>query len=252
MEPGNGWYYTGIVKGFQAGVGNDPLALAKVMCDSYMEGCEAAGTADQATLSVTDLRKLPQLRDAYENMGVEAMAAASQAPKPFFSRYAREAEQTTNFGGNTRDTGFTNMIDMGDFAKRTADLLPDTASKVQQALANAVLYDAASNSYRILGAREGLNEEGAADRNLVKLKPGDTVTTQQYMMHDGKAGYEGRMADIDTFQLSENFQIRDTKLKDGTYAYVFDFITPTDDTAMSAMAFYEIKQGEVTTYVAKQ
>lgn len=121
-------------------MGNDPLALAKVMCDSYMEGCEAAGTADQATLSVTDLRKLPQLRDAYENMGVEAMAAASQAPKPFFSRYAREAEQTTNFGGNTRDTGFTNMIDMGDFAKRTADLLPDTASKVQQALANAVLY----------------------------------------------------------------------------------------------------------------
>jgi hypothetical protein len=115
-----------------------------------------------------------------------------------------------------------------------------------------VVYDAASNSYRILGAREGLNEEGAADRNLVKLKPGDTVTTQQYMMHDGKAGYEGRMADIDTFQLSENFQIRDTKLKDGTYAYVFDFITPTDDTAMSAMAFYEIKQGEVTTYVAKQ
>ncbi len=423
VEPGNGWYYKGIVKGFQAGVGNDPLALAKVMCDSYMEGCEAAGTADQAALSVTDLRKLPQLRDAYENMGVEAMAAASQAPKPFFSRYAREAEQTTNFGGNTRDTGFTNMIDMGDFAKRTADLLPDTASKVQQALANAVLYrvngglrqqsnglscyypyqveqqqafegvraasdhykslyhylatgeppdasamqlkfdvvsmedlplkldkdgtvsceltseqmlelstircdlvrfdmpnnlmymygndanvnvdwekgvckdnfngtwpmldghllyidviaqtdnsitynvpiklngrqmnmtvvyDAASNSYRILGAREGLNEEGAADRNLVKLKPGDTVTTQQYMMHDGKAGYEGRMADIDTFQLSENFQIRDTKLKDGTYAYVFDFITPTDDTAMSAMAFYEIKQGEVTTYVAKQ
>ena len=140
LEPGNGWYYSGIVKGFNEGVGSDPLVLGKVLCDSYMQGCEEAGTDDQATLSITDLSKLPQLREAYEQMGVEAIKAAEKNPKKFFSRYARQAKQSANFGGNTRDTGYTNMIDMGDFAKRTEDLLPDNAKKVQQALAAAVLY----------------------------------------------------------------------------------------------------------------
>lgn len=362
LEPGNGWYYTGIVNGFNEGVGSDPLVLAKVMCDSYMKGCEDVGTDDQATLSVTDLSKLPQLREAYEQMGVEAIKAAEKNPKKFFSRYARQAKKSANFGGNTRDTGYTNMIDMGDFAKRTEDLLPDTAKKVQQALSAAVLYkvsgalkedsqglscyypyqleqqmenlsaircdliwydadknlmymfgndanvdvdwekgtckdnfdgtwmmldkhplytdvteqtddhityaipiklngeqmnlfvvyEDAKQAYRILGARAAINEQGAGDRNLVKLKPGDKVTTQQYAMSIDKAGKDAQLVDVATFQLGENFAVTDEPLADGTYAYVFDFIAPNGDYSMSDMASYELKGGNITTSVATE
>jgi len=421
LEPGNGWYYSGIVKGLQEGVGSEPFVLAQVMCDSYMEGCRAAGTADAATLSVTDLSKLPQLREAYEQMGIEAIKAAEQAPKQFFSRYARKAKQAVSFGGNTRDTGYTNMIDMGDFAQRTEDLLPAHAQKVQQALAAAVsykvngplkkgsqglscyypyqieqqtyfeqvraaseqykslyrylatgeapspeglvvkfdvaamedlpvdadkdgtvfckmtpqqmenlaavrcdlilydgnqnficmygndanvdvdwdqgvckdnfngtwmmldkhpvytdvteqtedhityaipiklngqdmnlfvVYEGATGKYRILGARAAINEQGAADRNLVQLKPGDTVTTQQYVMGGGQTEKDFKAVDAATFQLGEHFAVTDEPLPDGTYGYVFDFITPTGDYAMSGMAFYELQKGDITTSVA--
>ena len=424
LEPGNGWYYTGIVKGFNKGVGSDPLVLAKVMCDSYMEGCKENGTDDEATLSITDLTKLPQLRTAYEKMGEEALKVAENSPKKFFSRYAREAKKSENYGGNTRDTGYTNMIDMGDFAKRTEELLPKTSKEVQKALDAAVLYRvngylkddalglscyypyevkqqkyfedvrAASDSYKklyrylatgktpkgsskgqfvfdinsmedlplsadasgtvyckltdkqmenlatvrcdlvwydvnanaivmygndanvdmdwdsglckdnfdgtwpmldhhliyvdvcdetddhityaipiklngkqmnlfvayekeakaykILGARAGLNEKGAADRNLVKLKAGDTVTTQQYALSIDKGGSDARLVDRDTFQLADGFSVKDEALADGTYAYIFDFITPNGDYAMSDMATYELKSGNITTTTYEQ
>ena len=430
LEPGNGWYYTGIVKGFNDGVGSDPLILAKVICDSYIEGCEQNGTEDEATLSITDLSKLPQLRDAYEKMGVEAIKAAGKSPKKFFSRYARKAKESANFGGNTRDTGYTNMIDMGDFAKRTEDLLPSTSKQVEEALDAAVLYrvsgalktesrglscyypyqieqqpafedvkaasgkykalyrylatgkapkvdditetqsmpkvafsidsmedlpiridkdgavtcnltkeqmenlaavhcdliwydanqnlilmfgndnnvdmdwdsgvckdkfdgtwmmldghplytditnetdnnityaipiklngkqmnlfvsyEYASGTYKILGARAGLNEKGAADRNLVKLKAGDKVTTQQYALSIDKHGNDLKLVDRDSFTLGSDFAVKNEKLADGTYAYVFDFITPTGDYAMSDMATYRVKNGEITSSVDAQ
>ena len=414
-EPANGWNYAGIVQGFHDGAGSDPLALSKVMCDSFLDGCKQYDTADTATLSVTDLSQLPRLRAAYERMGNEAINEAAASPKSFFSQYAREAEKSANYGGNTRDTGYTNMIDMGDFAKRTEGLLPTTAKGLERALQDAVpyrvygnlkkkasglscyypyevdlqenfesvkaasdtykslyrylatgetpkarfvfdihsmedlpldvddegsvickltdeqmdnlssircdlawydvdknsiimygndanvdmdwdtglckdnfdgtwpmldhhpiyldvseetedhilyaipiklngkqmnlfvSYDMASESYKILGARAGLNAQGASDRNLIKLKAGDTVTTQQLAMSMDKEGKDAKLIDRDTFQLAPSFGIEDEQLTDGTYAYIFDFITPTDDYAMSDMATFELKDGNITT-----
>lgn len=420
VEPGNGWYYTGIVNGFNKGVGSDPLVLAKVICNAYMEGCEDAGTEDQATLSVTDLSKLPQLRAAYEKMGDEALKVAQADPKKFFSRYGRQAKKSENFGGNTRDTGFTNMIDLGDFAQRTEKLLPKTSKDVLSALDAAVVYrvsgdlkkdshglscyypyqveqqeyfedvraasdsykrlyrylatgkaprgakksvmfdvssmedlkldadsegtvfcklteqqmenlatircnliwydaeqdvlvmlgndanvdmdwdsgmckdnfdgtwvmldkhpvyidvtdetegrityaipiklngkqmnlfvsyDKNANAYKILGARAGLNEKGAADRNLVKLKSGDKITTQFYGASINGSGDDVALVDNETFTIGDNPKVSDEPLEDGTYGYVFDFITPTGDYSMSDLATYELKNGNITTTV---
>lgn len=420
LEPGNGWYYTGIVNGFNKGVGSDPLVLAKVICNAYMKGCEEAGTEDLATLSVTDLSKMPQLRAAYEKMGDEALKVAQADPKKFFSRYGRQAKKSENFGGNTRDTGFTNMIDLGDFAQRTEKLLPKTSKDVMAALDNAVVYrvngdlkkdshglscyypyqveqqpyfedvraasdsykklyrylatgkapkgtkksvmfdvssmedlkldadsegtvfcklteqqmenlstvrcdliwydvnqgslvmlgndanvdmdwdsgmckdnfdgtwvmldkhpvyidvtdetenhityaipiklngkqmnlfvsyDINAKAYKILGARAGLNEKGAADRNLVKLKSGDKITTQFYGASINGSGDDVVLVDADTFTISDNTTVSDEPLEDGTYGYVFDFITPTGDYSMSDLATYELKNGNITTTV---
>lgn len=137
-EPANGWYYSRWVGALADDPSMDGAALGRVICDAYYEGCQEAGTADDATLSLTDLSRLESLMNAYERFGAEALAAACDDPS-FFTRFARVAAQSENYGGNTREQGFTNMVDLGDLARKSSDLL-DSAQAVTDALSDCVLY----------------------------------------------------------------------------------------------------------------
>ncbi|MDE7230679.1 MAG: hypothetical protein K2N56_09380, partial [Oscillospiraceae bacterium] len=108
------------------------------ICNTYYDGCEAMGTEDQTTLSVTDLTKLTPLLEAYEIFGQEALAEASRDPG-FFAQFGRAASQSENYGGNTREKGYTNMVDLGHLARQTAWLLP-SAQGVSNALADCVVF----------------------------------------------------------------------------------------------------------------
>ena len=138
VEPGNGWYYTGWLGALAADTAMDGAALGRAICDSYYEGCEAVGTEGQITLSVTDLSKVGGLLDAYESFGEEAFAAAVQDPG-FFAQLGRAAAQSENYGGNTKEQGYTNMVDLGHLARQTAWMLP-SAQSVSDALEECVVY----------------------------------------------------------------------------------------------------------------
>ena len=137
-EPANGWYYSQWVQALADDPSMDGAALGKVICDAYYEGCEAVETQDSATLSVTDLTKIQGLLDAYEEFGAQALSAAAQDPG-FLSRFSRAAAGTENYGGNTREQGYTNMVDLGHMARQSGDLLP-SAQDVLDALDDCVLY----------------------------------------------------------------------------------------------------------------
>jgi hypothetical protein len=137
-EPANGWYYSRWVGALADDPSMDGAALGRVICDAYYEGCQEAGTADDATLSLTDLSRLESLMNAYERFGAEALAAACDDPS-FFTRFARVAAQSENYGGNTREQGYTNMVDLGHMARQSGDLLP-SAQDVLDALDDCVLY----------------------------------------------------------------------------------------------------------------
>lgn len=109
VEPANGWDYTGWL-----------------------------GAHSNATLSLTDLTRTAPLLEAYEAFGAEALAAACEDPG-FFSRFARIAAQSENYGGNTREQGYTNMVDLGHMARQSTGLL-QTAGDVLNALEDCVLY----------------------------------------------------------------------------------------------------------------
>lgn len=138
VEPGNGWLYSGWLGALAANTDMDGAALGVAICDTYYQGCEAVGTQDQTTLSVTDLSKLDPLLEAYESFGQEAFAAAVEDPG-FFAELGRAAAQSENYGGNTREQGYTNMVDLGHLARQTAWMLP-SAQSVCDALADCVLY----------------------------------------------------------------------------------------------------------------
>lgn len=138
VEPANGWDYTGWLGALAADPAMDGAALGKVICDAYYAGCQAVGTHSNATLSLTDLTRTGPLLEAYEAFGAEALAAACEDPG-FFSRFARIAAQSENYGGNTREQGYTNMVDLGHMARQSTGLL-QTAGDVLNALEDCVLY----------------------------------------------------------------------------------------------------------------
>ena len=138
VEPGNGWLYSGWMGELAANPAMDGQDLGIAICNTYYEGCEAVGTQDQATLSLTDLSKVGGLLEAYESFGEEALVAASQDPG-FFAELGRLAAQCENYGGNTREQGYTNMVDLGHLARQTAWMLP-SAQAVTDALDACIVH----------------------------------------------------------------------------------------------------------------
>ena len=138
VEPGNGWLYSG----WLGALANNPAMgggeLGAAICDTYYEGCQAVGTHEQTTLSLTDLTRLTPLLEAYESFGEEAFVAAAEDPG-FFAQLGRAAAQSENYGGNTREQGYTNMVDLGHLARQTSDILP-SAQAVCDALDDCVVY----------------------------------------------------------------------------------------------------------------
>ena len=138
-EPGCGWYYTGWLQALAENPGMDGAQLGKAICDSFAQGCKDEDVADEITLSVTDLSRIGNLMEAYENLGQEALLNAVDNPG-FFPALGRMANRAENYGGNTEDAGYTNMVDLGDFARNCQDLLPESAGAVQAALQDCVVY----------------------------------------------------------------------------------------------------------------
>ena len=146
-EPGNGWNYEGWVGALAQNPAMGGNGLGQVICDSYMAGCREYDTADEATLSVIDLAKVPQLCTAYNAFGAEALHQAAENPQKFFMSFSRDAESSVNYGGNTREQGYTNMADLGDLTRRSKELLPQSADPLLSSLDAAVIYKV-SGSYK--------------------------------------------------------------------------------------------------------
>lgn len=138
VEPGNGWLYSGWLGELAANPQMEGDDLGVAICNTYYEGCEAVGTQDQTTLSVTDLTKLTPLLEAYETFGQEMFVAAAE-DSGFFAELGRAAAQSENYGGNTKEQGYANMVDLGHLARQTAWMLP-SAQSVLDALSECVIY----------------------------------------------------------------------------------------------------------------
>ena len=139
VEPGGGWYYNDWLAQLAADPSMDGSQLGRIICDTYYNGCRKEGIADKATLSLIDLSKLDALLEAYEAFGDEVLMAAC-VDASFVNRFARTATACENYGGNTREQGFTNMVDLGHVARETQNLL-HSAKSVTAALDECVLYE---------------------------------------------------------------------------------------------------------------
>lgn len=139
MEPGNGWNYDAWVGALSANPAMGGAGIGEVICDTYLAGCAEEDTEEEATLSVIDLARLPALRSAYEAYSREALARASNLSPAFFSALDRAAQRAENYGGNTREMGYANMVDLAGLARETTHELP-SGTALAEAVEQACIY----------------------------------------------------------------------------------------------------------------
>ncbi len=113
-----------------------------------------------------------------------------------------------------------------------------------------VVYNYKDEKYHILGARKGIEDNGMSDRELIKLKAGDQITTIHYGTLISSESDDLTPVEVDTFTInSANPKFEDEEMGDGLFGYCFEFVSPTDDSSLSKLVQFEVKNGEITTSV---
>ena len=120
-----------------------PEDLGRAVCDSFMQGCIRNRSDREATLSLIDLSKIPELSEQYQQYGKELFAHALKE-ETFLASYARKVEQVERYGGNSREEGYTDMVDLGGVLKcqQISDRSPSEEFQVEpkQLLEQSVIY----------------------------------------------------------------------------------------------------------------
>ncbi len=139
VEPGGGWDYTSFLEFLGEDTGIGGAELGTLIADSYMAKCAESQEDAMATLSVTDLTRIPSLSTVYRNFSGEMVLSTQE------SENLRSVQQgvvrAENYGPNSEADGFTNMVDLGDLVHQTEDVLNQNSSNVLDALKNAVVYE---------------------------------------------------------------------------------------------------------------
>ncbi len=110
-----------------------------------------------------------------------------------------------------------------------------------------VSYSYDTQKYSILGARRDSEENGMSDQDLIPLKAGDMVTTIHFAKPVSDDA-ELAAVEAETFRIGSHPVVEDEELGDGTYGYIFEFLAPTGESALSEIAVFNIEGGNITTF----
>ena len=138
-EPGYGWDYTAIGNSMAANPNESGADLGKVICDSFYESCRDVDSEDGATLSVIDLSKVDDLMIAFDSYAKDIYELTEKDSTEELAKVIRSITSADNFGGNTKSTYYTNMVDLSGIIAAGADYSENAAAALT-ALKNAVVY----------------------------------------------------------------------------------------------------------------
>ncbi len=145
LEPGSGWDYRSIGSFLAGNPDADGAELGRVVADSFLASNTLAEDEAISTMSVTALDRLPALAEAVNEAGWQMLNAVPD--KARLSAIVRGIHRAENYGGNTPEEGYTNMVDIGSMMRGISSVLPE-AQKVLDALEQAVVYRIAGSGRR--------------------------------------------------------------------------------------------------------
>lgn len=111
-----------------------------------------------------------------------------------------------------------------------------------------VVYDFTTEEWSILGARQGIDDTGMADKELRLLEEGDEITTIWYAATaTGDDDFEAYTAD--TFTVTADTSFDEMELPDGSYSMVYEMRDAMDNYAYSDAVIFDCADGEIQTTV---
>lgn len=142
LEPGSGWDYKAFGSFLRENPQADGAQLGQVVADSFLAYNQENGDEEISTLSVTRLAAIPALAQAMDAAGWKMLEAAANSAR--LKDITRGIHRAENYGGNTPEEGYTNMVDIGSMMREIEGALPE-ARQVLEALDEAVVYRVAGS-----------------------------------------------------------------------------------------------------------
>lgn len=139
LIPGGGFNYKSFFKLFRDNPAIEPEELGKGIVDGYSAKYLSRDTNETVTLSLTDLSKVHRVSSSVDAMFGDLLKTIYDDPD-FFVDVSILAGSTENYGGNSRAQGYTNLVDIKDFASQFQDFIP-SAREVMDAVDDAVVYE---------------------------------------------------------------------------------------------------------------
>lgn len=138
LEPGHGWDYSKIASYLTSPTSaKTGAAIGRNIADGFSAQAKAQETDSDITLSVIDLSKLAPINTALEQlMGT----LSTNFDDTTATEISKKLSATKVYGANSPDEGYTDLHDLGQFAKQMASYNSSAAASLQFALGSAVVY----------------------------------------------------------------------------------------------------------------
>ena len=137
IEPGYGWDYEAIGEYLADHTDADGAELGAVICDSFYNACEEIDAESSCTLSVTDLDRVDEIVDTFDDFAKDLYEASER--EKGVSEIIRDIHDADNFGGNNKNEGYTNMVDLGELIDAGRSVSKDY-DEARDAIEDAVIY----------------------------------------------------------------------------------------------------------------
>lgn len=171
LEPSHGWNYTTLLKELHIEADMSAETLGKIVADSYLAEANEKGDSYNITFSVVKLSEVQAIVSELELL-TEFAEPIFKSPSNFYD-FAKAIGKARSFGGNTEAQGYTDLIDIKDFATELSKKLSINTDRLTSAIDAAVLYKIDGSSSKNTGGLSlyfPLKDKNHYDRNMSKYK----------------------------------------------------------------------------------
>ncbi|MCR4953566.1 MAG: hypothetical protein K6A43_05770 [Treponema sp.] len=113
--------------------------LGKQIAQLYSKNMKNAGYSSSCTMSVLDLSRVDRVKLAFQAMAAQMTQKTQNVTS--FRNLIRNGAKGVKYGSASDNEGYTNLIDLGEFAQNAAAEVPEQAQAVIDAIKRAVLFE---------------------------------------------------------------------------------------------------------------
>ncbi len=142
LMPLNGWDYSGLFEFISQTPSAPAIEVGKVICDGVKAKADSTDE-DFVSMAVTDLSKETMLSLAFDGMAKNMAEAADDLP--MLKNMISGINNIKFLGGNSLWEGYSNLVDIGEFANVMSAQMGKTALNINNAINSMVVYKATSD-----------------------------------------------------------------------------------------------------------